>query len=55
MDLPLDPVIASYYEYMEYFKLAISVAIRKPNHWYRYVDYVFVWPHGKQARIPEMS
>jgi hypothetical protein len=28
--------------------LALSLAIKKPTHWYRYVDDTFVvWPHGK--------
>jgi hypothetical protein len=41
-------VIANYY--MEYFEqLAISSVIRKPTHWYRYVDNTFVaLPHGKE-------
>jgi hypothetical protein len=49
MGLILTPVIANYY--MEYFKqLAISLVTRRPTHWYRYVDCIFVvCPHGKES------
>jgi hypothetical protein len=46
MGSPLAPLIANYY--MEHFEQqAVRTALRKPTHWYRYVEVNFVvWTHG---------
>jgi hypothetical protein len=47
MGSPLAPVVANLYtERFEH--QALSLAIKMPTRWYRYVDDTFVvWPHGK--------
>jgi hypothetical protein len=48
MGLPLAPVIGSFY--VGFFELqAISLAAKKPAHWYRHMDNTFVlWTYGKE-------